>query len=104
MNARERKLDVGGLLLGPKSEVQYRRGYVHLSPGDCLALYSDGIVEGENPRGDQFGEERLVDVIVENRSLAAEELVPKVFKEVEEFCGDKRREDDMTLVVVKRLP
>jgi len=62
-------------------------------------LFTDGVTEASSPDGKEFGEERLVAVLLENRCLSAGELQERILAEVAKFSGG-RFEDDATLVVL----
>ncbi len=92
------RLDQGGPVLGVFPEPQYARGKVHLAPGDRLVLFTDGLVEATNSFNDEFGEEQLIKMLVERRSLAARPLLDRAMKAASRFCNG-HFEDDATLVV-----
>lgn len=71
-----------------------------LECGDTLALYTDGVTESLNEGEQEFGEERLVDVLRQKRALPAQELALSVVEEVQNFSARKQH-DDITLIVAK---
>jgi serine phosphatase RsbU (regulator of sigma subunit) len=73
---------------------------LHLRPGDLFAIYTDGITEALNQRDEEFGEERLLDVMHRARDLSPSQIVTTVFDEVRRFSGDQQR-DDVTLIVAR---
>jgi len=73
---------------------------VQLEPGDVLAIYTDGITEAANQAEEEFGEERLVNVLQANKSLSSPELLRKVMTSVQEFSPGEQG-DDLTLIVGK---
>jgi sigma-B regulation protein RsbU (phosphoserine phosphatase) len=93
------RLGAGGVPLGLFPEWNYERGEVEFAPGDRLVLFTDGVTEVSGADGEEFGEERLVAILTENRHLSAGELQEKILAEVAKFSGG-RFEDDATLVVV----
>jgi sigma-B regulation protein RsbU (phosphoserine phosphatase) len=93
------RLGEGGVPLGLFPDWKYERGEVQLAAGDRLVLFTDGVTEVSGAAGEEFGEERLAAVLLENRHLSARELQEKILAEVNEFSGG-RFEDDATLVVV----
>jgi sigma-B regulation protein RsbU (phosphoserine phosphatase) len=93
------RLGEGGPPLGLFSEWNYGRGEIQLAAGDRLVLFTDGVTEVSNAAGEEFGEERLVTVLMENRHLSAGDLQEKILAEVAKFSGG-RFQDDATLVVV----
>ena len=74
---------------------------IQLEPGDVIVYYTDGITEAENPQQDAYGEERLIDVILQNSQQSAQHLMGAIMEDVNAFCQDAAQFDDMTLVVVR---
>src|SRR5512132_200051 len=69
-----RKLEDGGLVLGMFENIVYLDGSVEMQPGDTLVIYSDGATETWSPQGEEFGEEKLIELVVRCRTLGAEAL------------------------------
>jgi len=93
----------GGPVLGPSPDVRYARGYVLMQRDDILVFYTDGITEAHDNHEEEFGRERLMQVVRENRSRGARELVQLIFDAVERFAPDDPLQDDRTVVIAKRL-
>lgn len=74
---------------------------VKLKKGDVLLLYTDGITEAMNPRREQFGEKRLLDLVRQHHELSAEEFVQKLSEEIARFTEDYPQNDDITCVAIK---
>lgn len=72
-----------------------------LPPGDLLAIGTDGIWETHNAAGEQFGEERFKQLLVENASAEADAIYSVVTSAVQEFLAAEPQDDDITLVIVK---
>ncbi len=90
--------------LGVRETVDMLPKEAHLSPGDTLFLFSDGIVEARAEGSDDpFGFERLEAALSRHSHLPPNHLRDAVLGEVEEFTGPVPREDDQTVVVL-RLP
>ncbi len=64
-------------------------------------LCSDGIFEAFNESGQDFGAERVIQVIERTSDRPAKEMVNEIFAAVQQFCGDAPQSDDRTVVVVK---
>jgi sigma-B regulation protein RsbU (phosphoserine phosphatase) len=92
------KLSPGGTVLGVFAESTYEQGDFTITTGDRLILYTDGITEGRNPAGDEFGEDRLADSASRHRGLPAEEMLAAMLRDIEGFNGGVY-EDDATLIV-----
>jgi len=101
-SGERRELTEGGAVLGPIRDATYERSLVRLLPGDCLLLYTDGLMEAESPAGEMFGVDRLVDVVLEHRECSSSEIADAVFAAVETFSGHRPPEDDRTVMVLRR--
>jgi serine phosphatase RsbU (regulator of sigma subunit) len=75
---------------------------VQLQPGDGVVLYTDGITEAENERGEQYGLERLCEVISQYWTQSAEDIKEAVIADVRRHIGEQEVYDDITLVVMKQ--
>ncbi len=75
-----------------------------LEPGDILALISDGVYEYANLQGEEFGEERVAAVFRAGHRLSMAGLCRDLIESVKEFGGDAPQADDITLVLVRRIP
>jgi sigma-B regulation protein RsbU (phosphoserine phosphatase) len=95
-------LEEGGLILGAFRDAEYAEGRGSLAPGELLVFYTDGAVEAMNAAGDEFGRDRLVDVVLENRNLSARAIREEIVARVLSFSGQDRPADDLTLIVLKR--
>jgi sigma-B regulation protein RsbU (phosphoserine phosphatase) len=93
------RLREGGPVLGMIADWDCQQGQVELAPGDRLILFTDGITESTNPAGEEFQEDRLLDLAITHRSLSPHTLLPKILAAVREFNAD-RWNDDATLLVL----
>lgn len=94
------RLDQGGTVVGLFDNLTFDEASVHLKPGNIFIAYSDGITEPENDFG-EFGEQRLVDVIRENRDLPLDQITQLVTSAVDDWIGDNEQPDDITLVLAR---
>jgi len=95
------RLTVGGTVIGPLPEVRFKRGLAMLSPGACLIMCTDGILERRNAADEFYGESRLVEAVRRNLGRPAPDILTAVFKECEAFGGARPFDDDATLVVIR---
>lgn len=95
-------LNINGPAFGIYDEVAYQDETKFLSQGDILLMYTDGVVEMENPEGKAFGVERLIQILRKHRDESAQALINHVIKETHAFSGVKTYRDDFTLVIIKR--
>lgn len=96
------QLDAGGIPLGISPDAQYEEQTTHLSAGDILVIYSDGVSETANSEGEEFGIERLRETIIANMDLTAAALRDRIESALTKFAGGTRTADDVTLIIVKR--
>ncbi len=99
-----RTLTTGGTLLGIVEGIAFEEEIVPLAPGDVVVLYTDGISESMNERQELFGDDRLAKFIGERRALPVERLKEDILAAVAQHQGSAPQADDMTLVIVRRLP
>jgi sigma-B regulation protein RsbU (phosphoserine phosphatase) len=102
LDGRREALLANGPALGIFGEANYFNESKFLSYGDILILYTDGVVEIENHKGDPFGVERLMILVSQYRQLPAKALLQKVIAETKNFSGSQTYLDDFTLVIVKK--
>ncbi|MDQ6787879.1 MAG: SpoIIE family protein phosphatase [Acidobacteriota bacterium] len=96
------QLESGGFPLGIMPMAEYEAGQTHLEPGEVLVIYSDGVSEANNIKGDEFGMERLTEVIKKNLQASAAGMRDKVESALSAFTQTAPANDDITLVIVKR--
>lgn len=94
------KLETGGLVVGLFGDVAYPDDSIEMRPGDIFVAYSDGITEPENEFG-EFGEDRLISLIVENRHLPLARITDVIIAAVTDWIGGGEQPDDMTLVLAR---
>jgi sigma-B regulation protein RsbU (phosphoserine phosphatase) len=95
-----RKLEAGGTVVGLFDNLTYDEGLVEMRPGEIFLAYSDGVTEPENDFG-EFGEERLIDLVRENRHLPLPQISQIVTAAVDDWIGDNEQPDDVTLVLAR---
>ena len=92
-----------GLPVGMFCQEKYEVARVHLSRGDRLILYTDGVSETRDLNGDEYGEARLKSALGRNRDLPAAALVNHLVDEVREFSASSRRPDDLTVMAIEMV-
>jgi sigma-B regulation protein RsbU (phosphoserine phosphatase) len=96
------RLAQGGPVVGLFRNLNYEQGEVELKPGDLLLAYSDGVTEPENTFGEEFGEERIIEVVRRAMPCTSDELVEEIYHAVNDWTGSPELQDDLTLVVARR--
>jgi serine phosphatase RsbU (regulator of sigma subunit) len=97
------RLDVGGLPYGIMPEAQYQSASVTLAPGDWLIIFTDGLVEAENARQEEYGEARLLAAIEAGKSTEPDEMLKHLMAELDLFVGQTPQHDDVTCLLLKSV-
>ena len=93
------RLEAGGSVLGAFPSAPFAEDQIRLEHGDRLALFTDGLTEASDESGEQFGEQRLLELLLENRDECVEPLQELVFDAVGQFCGNTFRDDAALMVI-----
>jgi len=91
-----------GMALGVIEDATWEQRTIHLAAGDLLVLYTDGVTDADNGQGGFFGEERLLETILNHCGRSAQEMQDALMVEVHKFVGDAPQFDDITLMMIKR--
>src|SRR5579883_891216 len=95
-------LEGGGPVLGILPVIEYPQQQATLGKGDLLVIYSDGVTEATDTAENEYGEERLIDLVKQRRGDSAEGIVKAVTESVSRFAAGAPQADDITLIVAKR--
>lgn len=96
------RLPATGLPIGILHEATYEEASVRLWPGDALVVFSDGITESVNTFGEEFDDDRLVEVVTKNLQFSANKMRDRIDEALSRFVGSAAAVDDMTLLILKR--
>jgi len=96
-------LESTGTVVGAFPTARYEERTVPLEHGDLLVAYTDGIVEPENAYGEMFGEDQLKELVSKYAHADSSELIARTMEAVNEWTGSSELQDDMTMVVVRRI-
>jgi sigma-B regulation protein RsbU (phosphoserine phosphatase) len=99
----EMELSIGGTVIGPLPEAQFRRGFARVHPGEVLLMLTDGILERRNKAGEFFGEDRVRAIVRELQEGPAQVILDRLFEAARAWGEERPWEDDATIVVVKRV-
>jgi len=94
----------GAAALGIMPGTAFNEQKVALQPEGLLVIYSDGITEARNDKDDFFGEQRLFSLLPELRKLSAEAAGSRLIDEVKKIVSSAQPSDDLSLIMLKRLP
>jgi predicted permease len=95
------ELSAGGTVVGLFPEMEYEEATVELCPGDVLLAFTDGVPEAHNPDKEEFGEERLQQLVRQTAHLAANEISARLSNEMKDWIRDSEQYDDLTFIVMK---
>jgi anti-anti-sigma factor len=74
---------------------------IKLKKDDMLVIYTDGVTEAMNESREQYGEERLLQLIKASGKLSPQEFIDRLSDNIKEFTGDQPQNDDITVVAIK---
>ena len=103
-NGNVERLEAGGIILGVvKTGTPYAEAATVCRKGDLLVLYTDGVSEAMNAEGVDFTEERLLEVLKQNRESTAHEVIQHVLRAIEEHTRGTPQSDDITMLVMRSV-
>jgi serine phosphatase RsbU (regulator of sigma subunit) len=91
------------MICGAFGFATYTESPLHLSNGDILVAYSDGLTDAENPEGEMLGEERVKAIIQEHALEGAEHLEKKLLETIQSYTRGRTQTDDITIMIVERV-
>jgi serine phosphatase RsbU (regulator of sigma subunit)/CHASE2 domain-containing sensor protein len=91
-------------VLGGYEGLDYEQESVDFLPGDCLALYTDGVTEAMNETNELFGDDRLMETIRHAADSPAKEMVGRIDSEVARYAGTAGQSDDVTVMALRLTP
>ncbi len=95
------ELTTGGTIIGMFPQTRYEEGTLALHTGDVLIVFTDGVTEALNPADEEFGEDRLKDLLRTVGPLPIEEMAARITHELKEWIQDAAQYDDLTFVLMK---
>ncbi len=103
-SSQVQELDARGMFLGSTWSGWFQEAVVDIAPGDMIVFYTDGITEAMDGDLCPFGEGRLQAAVAAHGAGDAQQMVDAILAQVRSFTGERPLSDDMTLVVLRRLP
>jgi sigma-B regulation protein RsbU (phosphoserine phosphatase) len=95
------RLTKGGVPLGILADAPYESDVVTLQPGDWLVIFTDGVVEALNAKGEEYEESRLLNVLQNGITATPEELLSRLMADLDAFVGATPQHDDVTCMLIK---
>jgi sigma-B regulation protein RsbU (phosphoserine phosphatase) len=100
-NSGIERLEVGGMPFGISLQAKYETGVADLAPQDALILFTDGVVEAFNQKGEEFTDARWIAAIRNLPDMDAQRSLQFLMQRVDEFVGATRQSDDITCLVLR---
>jgi predicted permease len=98
------ELPAGGTVIGLFPQSSYEESSVDLRPGDVLMAFTDGVPEAQNPQEEEFGEERLKNLLRQSAHLPVGEIASRIAGELKSWIDNAAQYDDLTFILVKVNP
>lgn len=92
--------DLHGPVLGVVPDLIYTQGEFLLSPGDTLVMFTDGITESMNERGEEYTDQRLEKLLSDSKAQNSEEMCRDIIHDVRRHQSDAEQSDDITLLAL----
>jgi sigma-B regulation protein RsbU (phosphoserine phosphatase) len=98
------ELPAGGTVIGLFPQTSYEEGVLDLQPGDVLIAFTDGVTEALNPSEEEFGDERLKNLLRRSAHLPVDEMASMIASELKSWMDTAAQYDDLTFILVKVNP
>jgi sigma-B regulation protein RsbU (phosphoserine phosphatase) len=101
-NGKVENLEPSGIPIGAFDISKWKEDSVELGVGDFLFIYTDGVSEAANGRGEMYDEKRLKKFLLDSRDRSPKELTQSLLEQVNSFTGGAPQSDDITMLVLRR--
>jgi sigma-B regulation protein RsbU (phosphoserine phosphatase) len=102
-NGQASRLESNGTVVGIFPEYPFEQTSVELQPGDLLAAFTDGITESEDAREEQYGEDRLIELLTQNADKPLNDIIKLVMETVAKWGYDPSARDDITILLARKI-
>jgi phosphoserine phosphatase RsbU/P len=96
------RLEVGGMPIGIFAESAYQVGTTRLEGGDWLVIFTDGVVEAENAKEEEYGEPALIRLVDRESASTPPQLLQRLWGDLDVYVGNTPQHDDITCLLLKR--
>ena len=100
-NGEVERLSGGGIVVGFRNDMDYQQLSAQLNEGDIVILFTDGLEEAMNSQKEEFGIERVLELIKENHELPLSQLKQQILQKVRTFTGIHEFDDDLTFILMR---
>jgi sigma-B regulation protein RsbU (phosphoserine phosphatase) len=98
-----RFIEHGGLPLGMFRATRYYEYYLPIDTGQTIVLYTDGVTEAVNAAGEEYGRDRMAQVVREGRAASARELIDLLYQDILRWTDGRGSHDDVTFFIIKAI-
>ena len=102
-NGTIERLQTGGVPLGLLRNTSYQCGHTKLGSGDVLVVFTDGLIEAENAKEEEYGEGRMLGMLQGRSRLPASEILKVLMASADQFVANAPQHDDITCLVMRLL-
>ncbi len=95
------ELSIGGIIIGMFPPALFEQASVDLEPGDVLLAFTDGVSEAHDPNEEEFGEERLQDLLRKHAHLSVDEMSGRITTDLQTWMAEAPQHDDLTFILLK---
>lgn len=92
-----------GMDSGQRFDKVVKSEKVKINKGDSVVMFTDGITEAMNGKNEEFGQEKMEDIIASSADLSAREAVDRIIKAVEKFAAGAEQSDDIAVIILKKI-
>jgi sigma-B regulation protein RsbU (phosphoserine phosphatase) len=100
-DGKVKELSGGNMVLGTEPTEPYEQFTIDLKPADTLLLYTDGLVDAVNERGEIFGRARVIEALAQAPQTGAEAIAQHILEEMRKFSANQKKRDDVTMTVAR---
>lgn len=96
-------LNSTGPVLGPAPDQDYSTDSFYFEKNDVVLLYTDGIIEATDSKFQFYGEDRMKQMLLDNKNFSAKEIAENLIEDVQKYSARGKYTDDKTIVIIKRV-
>jgi len=93
----------GGKVLAVAPNAEYEERPVYINRGEIILMYTDGVTEVFDNEGQQFGLQRVIETVRDNRDKTSQQIHDEIYRAVTRFASPSHVFDDLTMIVLKRV-